>query len=101
MQEAALAYGATRWQLLKEVRLPLAMPSILAGINQTTMMALSMVVIASMIGARGVGEEVLLAINRIDVGRGFEAGLAIVALSIVIDRLTQAFARRWETSEVH
>ncbi len=101
MQEAALAYGATRWQLLKEVRLPLAMPSILAGINQTTMMALSVVVIASMIGARGVGEEVLLAINRIDVGRGFEAGLAIVALSIVIDRLTQAFARRWETSEVH
>jgi len=101
VQEAALAYGATRWQLLKEVRLPLAMPSILAGINQTTMMALSVVVIASMIGARGVGEEVLLAINRIDVGRGFEAGLAIVALSIVIDRLTQAFARRWETSEVH
>lgn len=101
VQEAALAYGATRWQLLKEVRLPLAMPSILAGINQTTMMALSMVVIASMIGARGVGEEVLLAINRIDVGRGFEAGLAIVALAIVIDRLTQAFARRWETPEVH
>jgi len=54
-----------------------------------------------MIGARGVGEEVLLAINRIDVGRGFEAGLAIVALAIVIDQLTQAFARRWETSEVH
>lgn len=101
VQEAALAYGATRWQLLKEVRLSLAMPSILAGINQTTMMVLSMVVIASMIGARGVGEEVLLAINRIDVGRGFEAGLAIVALAIVIDRLTQAFARRWETSEVH
>ena len=101
VQEAALAYGATRWQLLKEVRLSLAMPSILAGINQTTMMALSMVVIASMIGARGVGEEVLLAINRIDVGRGFEAGLAIVALAIVIDQLTQAFARRWETSEVH
>lgn len=101
VQEAALAYGATRWQLLKEVRLPLAMPSILAGVNQTTMMALAMVVIASMIGARGVGEEVLLAINRIDVGRGFEAGLAIVALAIVIDRITQAFARRWETPEVH
>ncbi|MBO2518589.1 proline/glycine betaine ABC transporter permease [Limnochorda pilosa] len=100
VQEAALAYGATRWQLLKEVRLPLAMPSILAGVNQTTMMALSMVVIASMIGARGVGEEVLLAINRIDVGRGFEAGLAIVALAIVMDRLTQAFARRWETPGV-
>lgn len=96
VQEAALAYGATRWQLLKEVRLPLAMPSLLAGVNQTTMMALAMVVIASMIGARGVGEEVLLAINRLDIGRGFEAGLAVVALAIVIDRLTQGVARRFE-----
>ena len=91
-QEAALAYGATRWQLLKEVRLPLAMPSLLAGVNQTTMMALAMVIIAAMIGARGVGEEVLIAINRIDIGRGFEAGISVVALAIVIDRLTQGFA---------
>lgn len=96
VQEAALAYGATRWQLLKEVRLPLAMPSLLAGVNQTTMMALAMVVVASMIGARGVGEEVLLSINRLDIGRGFEAGLAVVALAIVIDRLTQGVARRFE-----
>lgn len=96
VQEAALAYGATRWQLLKEVRLPLAMPSLLTGVNQTTMMALAMVVIASMIGARGVGEEVLLSINRLDIGRGFEAGLAVVALAIVIDRLTQGVARRFE-----
>ena len=59
IQEAALAFGASTWQMLKEVRLPLAMPSILAGINQTTMLALSMVVIASMIGAGGLGEEVL------------------------------------------
>ena len=64
-----MAYSATRWQLLKEVRLPLAMPSLLAGVNQTTMMALTMVVVASMIGARGVGEEVLLSINRMDIGR--------------------------------
>ena len=96
VQEAARAYGANRWQLLWEVRLPLAVPSILAGVNQTTMMALAMVVIASMIGARGLGQEVLLAINRIEVGRGFEAGLSVVALAIVIDRLTQGFARRWK-----
>jgi len=96
VQEAALAYGATRWQLLKEVRLPLALPSLMAGVNQTTMMALAMVVVASMIGARGVGEEVLLSINRLDIGRGFEAGLAVVALAIVIDRLTQGVARRFE-----
>lgn len=96
VQEAALAYGATRWQLLKEVRLPLAMPSLLAGINQTTMMALAMVIIAAMIGARGVGEEVLLSINRMDIGRGFEAGLSVVALAIVIDRLTRGVAQRFE-----
>lgn len=96
VEEAALAYGATRWQLLKYVRLPLAMPSILAGVNQTTMMALSMVVISSMIGARGLGQEVLVSINRIDVGRGFEAGMSVVFLAIVIDRLTQNMAKRWE-----
>lgn len=96
VQEAARAYGATRWQLLKEVRIPLAMPSILAGVNQTTMMALAMVVIASMIGARGLGQEVLMAINRIDVGRGFEAGISIVIMGIVIDRITQGLAKRWD-----
>ena len=96
VEEAALAYGATRWQLIREVRLPLAMPSILAGVNQTTMMALAMVVISSMIGARGLGQEVLLSINRIDVGRGFEAGMSVVFLAIIIDRLTQNMAKRWE-----
>lgn len=96
VEEAALAYGATRWQLIKEVRLPLAMPSILSGVNQTTMMALAMVVISSMIGARGLGQEVLLSINRIDIGRGFEAGISVVFLAIVIDRLTQNMAKRWE-----
>lgn len=95
VQEAAVAFGASRWQLLREVRLPLAVPTILTGINQTTMAALAMVVIASMIGARGLGQEVLLAINRIEVGRGFQAGMSVVALAIVIDRLTQGFARKW------
>ncbi len=94
VEEAALAYGATRWQLIREVRLPLAMPSIMAGVNQTTMMALSMVVVSSMIGARGLGQEVLVSINKIDVGRGVEAGVSVVILAIVIDRLTQGLAKR-------
>ncbi len=92
--EAAQAFGATSKQILFEVQLPLAFPSIMVGINQTTMMALAMVVIASMIGARGIGMEVLLAINRIEVGRGFEAGLSIVLLAIVIDRITHGIASR-------
>ncbi len=92
--EAAQAFGATSKQILFEVQLPLAFPSIMVGVNQTTMMALAMVVISSMIGARGLGMEVLLAINRIEVGRGFEAGLSIVLLAILIDRITHAFASR-------
>jgi glycine betaine/proline transport system permease protein len=92
--EAAEAFGANSWQILFNVQLPLARPSIMVGINQTTMMALAMVVIASMIGARGLGMEVLLAINRIEVGRGFEAGLCIVILAIVVDRITHAMAAR-------
>ena len=90
--EAARALGASPRQILFDVEVPLAIPSIMVGINQTTMMALAMVVIASMIGARGLGLEVLLAINRIEVGRGFEAGISIVFLAIVIDRLTHALA---------
>lgn len=91
--EAAEAFGSSRRQTLFGVQLPLALPTIMAGINQTIMMALAMVVIASMIGARGLGEQVLLGIQRLEVGRGFEAGLAIVALAIVIDRITQGYAR--------
>lgn len=99
IQEAALAFGATRWQMMREVRLPLAMPSIMAGINQTTMMALSMVIIASMIGAGGVGQKVLIATNHLAVGNGFEAGWAIVVLAIIIDRLTQALSQRWKVPQ--
>jgi glycine betaine/proline transport system permease protein len=91
--EAAHAFGSSYWQILFKVQLPLAQPTIMVGINQTTMMALAMVVIASMIGAKGLGLEVLLAINRIEVGRGFESGLCIVFLAIVIDRITYAMAR--------
>ncbi|MBX3494181.1 MAG: ABC transporter permease subunit [Parvibaculum sp.] len=91
--EVAADLGADKWRLLVDIKLPLALPSIMAGINQTTMLALSMVVIASMIGARGLGEEVLLGIQRLDVGRGLTAGIAIVALAIVFDRITQAYGR--------
>lgn len=92
--EASRAFGASRRQQLFGVQLPLAMPNIMAGINQTTMMALAMVVIASMIGARGLGQEVLMGINRLEVGRGLLAGLAIVALAILFDRITQSFGQR-------
>lgn len=94
--EAARAFGASSRQILFDVQIPLAVPSIMVGINQTTMMALAMVVIASMIGARGLGLEVLLAINRIEVGRGFEAGICIVFLAVIIDRITHALAARQE-----
>ncbi len=94
LREAADAFGATARQKLFGVELPLALPTIMAGINQTTMMALSLVVLASMIGARGLGEEVLLGIQRLDVGRGFAAGVAIVLLAIVLDRITQAYGKR-------
>ena len=89
--EASRAFGANRMQRLVGIEIPLAIPNIMQGINQTTMMALAMVVIASMISARGLGEQVLLGIQRLDVGQGAEAGIAIVALAVVIDRITQAY----------
>ncbi len=92
--EAARAFGSSSRQILTNVQLPLAIPSIMVGVNQTTMMALAMVVIASMIGARGLGLEVLISINRIEIGRGFEAGLSIVLIAIIIDRITNALASR-------
>ena len=100
VMEAVNAFGANRWQQLFGVQLPLALPSIMAGVNQTTMMALSMVVIASMIGARGLGEDVLIGIQTLNVGKGLEAGLAIVILAVVFDRITQAYGRsRHEASQ--
>lgn len=89
--EAGVAFGCTARQLLFKVQLPLALPSIMAGLNQTIMLALSMVVIASMIGAGGLGNEVLAGIQRLDIGRGFEGGFAVVILAIVLDRITQSF----------
>nr|WP_305120949.1 proline/glycine betaine ABC transporter permease [Saccharibacillus sp. JS10] len=87
--EAADAFGSTGAQKLFKVQLPLAMPTILAGINQTVMLSLSMVVIASMIGAQGIGVEVYRAVTQLQIGQGFEAGLAVVVLAIVLDRLSQ------------
>lgn len=92
--EAIVAFGATSWQKLLRAQLPLAMPTIMAGINQTTMMALSMVVIASMIGAGGLGYQVLQGIQRLEVSTGLFAGLAIVFLAIIFDRIAQSLGRR-------
>jgi glycine betaine/proline transport system permease protein len=91
--EAGRAFGSTGMQILLKIQLPLARPSIMAGVNQTVMMALAMVVIASMIGATGLGIEVLRGIERLDVGRGFLAGTGIVILAIVIDRISQSFGK--------
>jgi glycine betaine/proline transport system permease protein len=89
--EAGITFGCNPWQLLLKVQIPGAMPSIMAGINQTIMMALSMVIIASMVGAGGLGNDVLAGITRMDVGLGFVSGLALVLLAIVLDRITETF----------
>lgn len=90
--EASKAFGATSWQLLYKVQLPLALPTILTGINQTIMMSLSMVVISAMISAGGLGEIVLKGITQMKIGLGFEGGIAVVILAIVLDRITQGVA---------
>jgi glycine betaine/proline transport system permease protein len=92
--EAGLAFGCTQRQLLFKVQLPQAKPAIMAGVNQTIMLALSMVVIASMIGSGGLGDVVLRGIQRLDVGLGFEGGLGVVILAIILDRITQSFAKK-------
>ena len=99
MVEAAHSFGSSSWQTLTKVQLPQALPTIMTGINQTTMMALAMVVIASMIGAKGLGLEVLKAIQHIDIARGFEAGISIVFLAIIIDRVSQGIANRFKYPE--
>jgi glycine betaine/proline transport system permease protein len=92
--EAAQAFGATNWQVLIRVQVPLAMPTILAGMNQTIMMALSMVVIAALIGAGGLGSPVILGLNTLDIGRAVIGGLSIVLMAIVLDRITQSMAQK-------
>lgn len=94
--EAAESAGANEFQVLRYIRLPLALPTLAAGVNQTIMLALSMVVLASMVGARGLGQEVLRGLQRGDVGLSLEAGIAIVLLAVVLDRITAGYARRWD-----
>ncbi len=91
--EAARSFGATPMQLLVKVQIPMAIPTIMAGVNQTTMLALSMVVVASLVGAGGLGEVVLRALGRQEPGNALIGGLAIVSIAIVIDRITQALAK--------
>ncbi len=96
VMEAVVAFGATPRQRLFSVQIPLALPTIMAGINQTTMMSLSMVVIASMIGAGGLGYQVLQGIQRLEVSRGLLAGIAIVFLAVIFDRVAQAYGRKMQ-----
>lgn len=91
--EVGEAFGSTPIQLLFKIQIPVAMPTILAGLNQTMMLALSMVVITAMIGAGGLGAGVLYAIGQMQIGMGFEYGLAVVILAIILDRLTQSIGR--------
>lgn len=97
--EAVDAFGSTRWQKLVKLQFPLAMASIRAGVNQTILLSLSMVVIAAMIGARGLGAEVWKAIQRLQYGRGFEAGIAIVLIAMVLDRVMRRVGQTTGSSE--
>lgn len=92
--EAADSYGSTGWQKMFKLELPIAKSTIMAGVNQTVLLSLSMVVIASMIGAPGLGREVLSALQRAQVGNGFVAGLSLVIFAIIIDRLTQSLNKK-------
>jgi len=92
--EAGYAFGATEKQILYKIQLPLAMPSILAGVNQVILLSLSMVVIASMVGAKGLGSIVYRSIQQNDVALGFESGLGIVILAIILDRITQSIGSK-------
>ncbi|HEU5037667.1 MAG TPA: ABC transporter permease subunit [Nocardioides sp.] len=91
--EAGHAFGATPRQILRETQLPLALPTVMAGVNQVIMLALSMAVIAGLVGGGGLGSQVTTSISRLDIGLGFEAGLSVVILAIYLDRLTAALGR--------
>ncbi|MCP2638421.1 proline/glycine betaine ABC transporter permease [Microbacterium sp. HD4P20] len=90
--EAGHAFGATPGRILRQIQLPLALPSIMAGVNQIIMLSLSMVVIAGMVGAGGLGGEIVKALGRINIGLAFEAGISVVVIAMILDRVTSAFA---------
>ena len=94
MLEASYAFGSTKLQTLMKVQIPQAKPTIMAGVNQTIMMAMSMVVTCALIGAKGLGMEILIATNRVEVGRALFPGICIVMLAIILDRLTQVAVKR-------
>ena len=93
-KEAAVAFGCTRWTPLKDIEIPLALPSIMTGVNQTILMCLSIVVIASLIGAKELGQDVLIALQYAAKGQGMLAGLAILFCAMVIDRIVQGHFKR-------
>ena len=97
--EASRSFGSTPRQMLFKVQIPLAMPTILAGLNQTIMLSLSMVVISAMIGSGGLGDIVLKGISQMEVGDGFEGGLAVVILAMVLDRITQSIGKPKNSSK--
>ncbi|WP_108653037.1 ABC transporter permease [Dongshaea marina] len=99
IKEAAIAFGSSPWQILFKAELPQAIPTIMAGVNQTIMLALSMVVIAGMIGAGGLGNEVLKGITQLRLNVGFEGGVAIVILAVYLDRVTQALGGKRNKSK--
>lgn len=94
--EAGVAFGCTPWQLLWKVQLPAAQPSIMTGVNQTIMMAMSMVIIASMVGAGGLGNDILSSIQQLDIGLGLQSGMVVVLMAILLDRLSASFVRHRE-----
>lgn len=94
--EASISFGSTKMQSLIKVQIPQALPTIMTGVNQTLMMAMAMVVTTSMIGAAGLGMEVLISVNRVEIGRGLISGTAVVIIAVILDRLTQGLARSSE-----
>jgi glycine betaine/proline transport system permease protein len=96
--EAATSFGATEWQKLRQVRIPLGMPTLLVGVNQTVLMALSMAVVSAFIGTPGLGEQILTAVSYSDVGGGLEAGVAMFLLAVIIDRILTGFSVRLASS---
>ncbi len=99
VKEAAIAFGSTKLQALVKVQIPQALPTIMTGVNQTIMMAMSMVVTCALIGAEGLGLEILLATNRVEMGKALMPGIAIVMLAIILDRLTQGLIKKSEVTE--
>ena len=92
--EAGAAFGSTPGRILRQIQLPLALPTIMAGVNQVIMLSLSMVVIAGMVGAGGLGQDVVASLTRLDPALGFEAGIAVVLLAVYLDRLTSSLGAR-------